>query len=114
MSRFDRKPEKPQGDVPSPVLVLSASCEANYPTLLEYMRTEKFGDGSPRATTTVTFFFEDGGLKACVKDRETETVTFVTGDGFEAVLATLEALLAEDRAVWKPCRTTSQRGRKKK
>ena len=98
----------------TPVPVVSESCRTLYPVLLDYMLLDRFDDGSARKTTTLTFFLEDGALKVCVKDREESLVAFPTSDSFEGLLGTVEALLAEERMEWRPCRTGSQNGRRKK
>lgn len=114
MSRFKSKPERQSEKSATPVLVLTESVVSLYPTLIEYMTVDAYDDGAARETTTLTIFAEEGGLKACVKDREGDRVAFVTGDSFEAILGAVERGLADDSLDWRVSRNPSRRGGAKK
>lgn len=72
--------------------------------LADYMTTDKWPDGRRRDTTTVLLFCEAGVWKACVSDRDSSCVAFVSGAGPTSVLEAVEKGLREGRLDWRPSR----------
>jgi len=83
-----------------------------YPTLLEWMETDRWEDGTQRATTTLFIFVDVGLIKAMLKDRDASKVAFVSGTSLEAVLEAIERGLSEGSTEWKVDRPPAGRGRK--
>lgn len=76
----------------------------SYPTLLEWMETDQWEDGSARATTTLFVFVDAGSIKVMMKDRDGAQVAFASSDSLEELLEGLERGLREGSTVWKPDR----------
>jgi len=88
--------------------------QADYPALFEYLGLTQYPDGKSRQTASLTLFSEDGLWKACLNDRETAQVLFVTETSFGVLLAALELLLQSDRPPWRPGRASGSGGSKGK
>lgn len=71
-----------------------------FPFLVEFLTELKFSDGTPRLPGSLSFFSEDGCLKACLNDKSEGLVTFVTGPGLGGLLELLEAGLQGDNLYW--------------
>ena len=71
------------------------------PALFDYMCVTKYGDGSPRKTSTLLSFCEDGVFKICINDRENSRSAFVSGRSFEEALDVLETALDSDTVEWR-------------
>jgi hypothetical protein len=67
-------------------------------------------DGTTRVPGTLLIFSEQGRLKACLGDRDSESVGFVTLQGGLDPLDELEGALRDDRIDW---RASSSRNRRK-
>jgi hypothetical protein len=72
----------------------------NYPALAEYL-TIDWLEGERRETATLGISVDAGQWKARLADRDSGLVTFVSGDGFYAVLDALEGRLARGEADWR-------------
>lgn len=79
-----------------------------YPTLVEYLVTVKWDDGSARERSTVTLFIEDGSVKLALNDRDLSRSLYVTADSLDEALGALEEALKDDSADWR-----AWKGRKK-
>lgn len=80
------------------------------PLLFAMMSVTNF-NGSPRRTSTLLLFDEDGQFKICLNDRQRALVGFLTIDSTEDVFQQVEAALREEKIAWRPARA-SQNGRK--
>jgi hypothetical protein len=80
------------------------------PTVLEYLSSTRWDDGSERQTSTVLVFCEEGRWKACLNDRAMDRTAFVSGNTPEGLLTNLEAALADGTVDWRR-RGKSGRGR---
>lgn len=72
----------------------------NYPALAEYITCDWL-EGERRETSTLGISVDAGQWKARLADRDSGLVTFVSGDGFYAVLDALEGRLARGEADWR-------------
>jgi len=72
-----------------------------YPTLLEWLVTEQWEDGSERKTSTILVFGEEGRVKVRLADRETDKVLWVTAESVRKALASLEADLVGGTGEWR-------------
>jgi len=73
-----------------------------YPTIMEWLTEEKYEDGKPRVTSSITLFAGEGLVKASFNDRDFNRVAFVTAKTFEELLAIIEAKLTESSLDWRP------------
>lgn len=71
------------------------------PTIAEFLTCTGDGKGKPRLTATLNVSFGPEGFTVCLKDRESEQVTFAQGGTLEACLKGLEERLAAGEAVWR-------------
>lgn len=84
------------------------------PTLWEFLTTDKWEDGSSRETGTVFVFREAGQWRACLNDRDSNHVGFVSGDTFKSLWKAVEKQLAEQRVDWRQSRQGRQGGAKRR
>jgi len=74
---------------------------ASYPTLAAYLTDVRYQDNTPRTTSTVLIFCEQGVLRLCVNDRDNNRSVFFTGETIEAALLSAENAIATNTAEWK-------------
>lgn len=74
-----------------------------YPTLFDHLSALTFDGegGGDRVVSTLLVFGKDGGLTACLRDRNDSVCCWVSGRTLRDVLTVLERDLAEDTAVWR-------------
>jgi len=72
-----------------------------YHTLWDYLTTSVYDCGTIRLTSSITFFCQEGVLKCCVNDRDTERTAFFTGPTMESLLEAVEQSLASDDCDWR-------------
>lgn len=73
-----------------------------YPALYELLCSSQSADGKGRLPASLSLFAEGGRLKACISDRTTNMVWFVTLKGCEDVLGQIEQALERDAGEWRP------------
>lgn len=78
-----------------------ANFKATYPTLSDYLTSTHYEDRSPRTTSTLLIFCENGVLRMCVNDRDNNRSVFFTSETVEGVLLSAENALATRTADWK-------------
>lgn len=78
----------------------AAYCLAEYGSLWELMSVTKV-DGKFRKTSTLTLFYEGGGLKCCLSDPDTAQKAFYSFSDGEAVLERLSRAIEEDKLEWR-------------
>jgi hypothetical protein len=59
---------------------------------------------TPRVTGTVSIFYQDGGVKVCIRDRQAGKVAFVWAPSFEEALLKAQAALEVGSLDWRPDR----------
>ena len=72
-----------------------------FPTLVEFLTSLKYSDGSARQTGTITLMRDADTFKAALHDREVALSSFVSGKTFTALLEALEKGLAADTLEWR-------------
>lgn len=72
-----------------------------YPSLMEFLAEDRYEDGSPRRTATLTIFTDAGGIKASINDRDNDGVAFVTSESIAALLVVIEGKLQASSLEWK-------------
>ncbi len=77
------------------------SFRLSYPALHEYLTLDHWDDGTPRRTSTLLTFCEEGQWKACLNDREAERSAWVSAEVFEDVLLALDRRLADGTVEWR-------------
>jgi len=95
--------------------LLDPAFQSDYPALFEYLALTRYPDGAIRQTASLTMFSEDGVWKACLNERETSQVLFVTESSFGVLLAALDLLLESELPPCRPSRSRSgpsSRGKK--
>lgn len=59
-------------------------------------------DGRPRLGASLSLFAEQGRLKACIFDKSTSMVWFLTLDGSKGILQQVETALQGGAGEWRP------------
>lgn len=83
------------------------------PTLWAFVTQTEWEDGSSRETGTIFIFREAGTWRACLNDRDSGHVGFVSCDTFKGLWKAVEKQLAEERVDWRLSRQARQTGRKR-
>lgn len=71
-----------------------------YPALYQLMCHAK-RDGNFRAGSRLTLFADQGRIKACISDPDSNQVWFATLDGFRGALEAIEDLVSSRRGEWR-------------
>lgn len=74
---------------------------SSYPILWEWLTTERWEDGSPRKTSTLFMFADMGRWKVMFKDRDANTVVFVSGESLDDCFTALEVGLIDNSLDWR-------------
>lgn len=84
------------------------------PGLREMLVETRFPDGSPRLTSTLLLFVEDGIVKVCLHDRDQGQTAWASGVSVGDCLEALEGGLQADTLSWKASwKKTGGKGGKK-
>lgn len=75
--------------------------KARYPSLYEYLFTQKWTDGSVRQTSTLSVFTDGVSLKLVINDRDNNRSGFINAATWIECLELMEARLANDEMDWK-------------
>lgn len=78
----------------------SAAFGQAYPALYQLLAASTDGD-RPRLPASLSFFAEQGRLKACIFDRSTSMVWFCTLNGSSDVLGAVEQALQDGSGEWR-------------
>lgn len=90
-----------------------AAFAKKHPALAEFLSLEEWEPGQARERGTITLFWEEGTFKACVSNRDSQEVAFVTKRTFAGLLEAIEKGLATDSLDWRGGqRKGSGKGRK--
>jgi len=92
-SNGDRRPGSPPLEV--------SAFGAEHPAIWEYLTLAQHDTGTPRETSTLTLFVDEGRLKAVLRDRDACQALFATGPTVEELLASLEGMLTDHLADWR-------------
>jgi hypothetical protein len=72
-----------------------------YPLLWDHLSQRKWDDGSPRQTSSMMLFEQDGVLKAMLRDKDAGLCLWVASKSLYGVLGALEAALGDPEAEWR-------------
>lgn len=98
---FFRKPPVQKRDGSGGADPTDPAFEKKYPTLWAYISKIAFPDGEVRKRSTLIVFAEDGMVKACLSDKDTESSLWAASGTFTGVLEALEGRLTEDSPEWR-------------
>lgn len=85
-----------------------------WPTLLEYLTTTKYPDGSPRETSCVVITADASGWRGCVSDKDNQRTLWKVSETVEGLLLALEAaLMADDPSDWRQSSAAKWKGKKR-
>lgn len=105
MKRPLSKPTMPETIDVGPSDASYSDFEMKWPNLFSHLFDEVYEDASKRATSTLLFFVERGILKACLNDRDTGRVVFISTGSISDALDALEAGLSEENLDWRKRRS---------
>lgn len=72
-----------------------------YPLLWDHLSQRKWEDGTPRQTSSVMLFEQDGVLKGMLRDKDAGLCLWVASKSLYGVLGALEAALSDPEAEWR-------------
>lgn len=99
--RFVSRASGTGGSGPFDGLVSDPAFEESFPALFEHCCLPAWEDGSPRRTSTLLFFCEEGSWKVCITDKAAGRVAFVSSRTFQDLLGTLDRMIQEGRLEWR-------------
>lgn len=74
---------------------------ALYPTVVDYLVSSKYDDGSPRNRSSVSLFVEDNCVKLSLNDKDTRRTLYVASQSVDEAFKVLEAALCVDNPPWR-------------
>lgn len=106
MKRHWRKPyvKKPIVSEASGGSKLALADEASlkkYPTLVEYLTTLRWEDGTDRKPSSLSIFVEDGAWKVAVNDKDLQRSLYISGETLQDALGSVEKALRGENADWR-------------
>jgi len=72
-----------------------------YPTIVEYLSTTRYEDGSERLPSALSIFMEDGLMKVACNDKDVKRSLYASGQTLSEALAALDAALASPSPAWR-------------
>jgi len=72
-----------------------------FPTLWDHLTQTTWDDGTPRETSSLLLFVQDGMLKAMLRDREAGQCLWTAGVSVATVMFQLDTALSDPNAEWK-------------
>lgn len=96
-----RRPNPGEDRRPKEARFIDHDFEAKYPTLAEYMTCTVYDDNKYRRTATLLLFVDDGVLRLCLNDRDTNRSAFVTAGTMEEALSAMEMGLLDGSLDWR-------------
>lgn len=102
-----KPPKKPEAQKPpeAPINPEAArEFERRFPNLYSYLFDTKWEDGTPRITSTITFFVERGILKVVLNDNDQWRSAFKSAPSLLEGLDMLEEGLLDESLDWRPKR----------
>lgn len=74
----------------------------DHPNLTSFLLDTKWADGTSRQPGTVSFFTQDGALKAAVNDKDRGVTAFLSAQGFYELLFLIDQGIKTDALEWRP------------
>lgn len=78
-----------------------ADFKARYPCLADHLTSSQYDDRSPRQTSTILVFCDNGVLRICVNDRDNNRSVFFTSETVEGAFLAAENAISTNTADWK-------------
>jgi len=75
--------------------------EDDYPTIMAFLKDEKFDDGTPRMPGTISLFCKGGCLTFAINDRVRNVTAYVNAHTFVEALDLIERGIFDDSLDWK-------------
>lgn len=75
---------------------------SDLPLLWEFLVHRAFESGKPRARGSLTLFFQDGHWKACISDKHSDSIAFVTDDSLLGLAYAIERGMHAYSLDWRP------------
>jgi hypothetical protein len=99
-----KRPNK-MSDIPVTGVPLRDEVAAKrWPQLWEYLTAKAYDDGSPRVTSSLLIFEQEGTLKGMLRDKDGDRCLWVAARGLIDLLECLDGQLGDDQADWRPDR----------
>jgi len=73
----------------------------NYPMVWSYMTQTTWEDGSPRKTSSLLAFLQDGVMKMMLRDQEAGLCLWVAAPGIQQGFEVMEAAIGDPRTEWR-------------
>jgi hypothetical protein len=103
--------KKPTGSLPGvPARAFDVSTDEvlrDLPSLASFLCDVTWEDGSDRVPGTVLLFVQDGRIKACLNDKASSRVCFLTAQTVLDVLHAADEAVDSGHADWRPVQTTT-------
>jgi hypothetical protein len=96
--------------------LVDARAVREIPAIWFWLTATSWKDGTPKQRGRLSVFYEDGILKAMMKDRDRGKCCWVAGTSWHGLLGALEAALVDPEHRWRPDRYAGEengRGRRK-
>lgn len=84
------------------------------PNVWEYLTSCRYADGSPRETSSISIFCQDGQIRIMLRDRDSQQCLWATADGLFVALKLLDAKLGDEKAEWRQDRFAKGKDGKEK
>lgn len=84
---------------------------STFPGLWEYLSSHTYDDGSPRVSSTLLVFVEDGLVKLCLNDRDQGMVSFLSAPTYAEALLEMDHRVVEGKLEWRLSKMGSGRKR---
>ncbi len=81
--------------------VKDPGAEKRFPRLFAHLTQTSWEDGTPRETSSVILFSQDGCYKAMLRDKAAALCLWVACPQLEKLLDVLEQSLADEKSVWR-------------
>lgn len=75
--------------------------QKHYPTLFDYLTQSRWPDGTPRLTSSLLIFTDNGQVKAMLRDKEAGECLWVACPSLWMIFDVFEAKLCDEEADWR-------------
>jgi hypothetical protein len=96
-----RKADRPAPDTVPMCTLVDPGFASKRPMLWHYLTQSVWDDGSPRQTSSLLIFFQDGHLKGMLRDRDAGLCLWAAASGVTQLLDAFETLLVTPGIDWK-------------
>lgn len=104
MARFLHRPSSDKASEDGRAIALEDRFEEEVAALGEFLCESSWEDGKKRQTGSLTVFFDEGVLKACVSDKDAGLVAFVSGASWNGLMQAIEKGLRQGSLEWRRAR----------